>query len=196
MKKLLSLFLVLLSTFCGGVSSFAQPMPTQRRGESQNAACVLAWLDAHLNVREATGHNDGPAVAAIVRASGGDPRDHPEWCGFTRAAANRSCGLPYPAGGRQGAAAAWFRPGPRLVYQVGAVGRLEELRPGLCAGIWHDGGIHHITTVAELGRPVRAGRVPRTAWCKAGNESSGANAGVHRTCWPVAALYALSNWNY
>ena len=56
-------------------------------------------------------------------------------------------------------------------------------------------GIHHVAAVAELGRPVRAGRAPRTVWTLAGNEGSGRTAGLRRTLYPIGAIDGLANWN-
>ena len=166
------------------------------QASAQPAACTLDWLRAHLNVREATGRNDGPAVAAIVRAGGGNPLQRPEWCGFTQTAANRACGLPYPANGMQGAAAAWFRPGPRLVYQLGTKGSLDSLKPGYKAGLWYGTAVHHITCLAVEGRPTRRGRAARGWYCLGGNEGRGAEAGLHYTFYSSGSLFAVSNWTY
>ena len=174
----------------------AAPRSASRVAQGRNATLIVLWLTQRLDVREATGHNDGPGVAAIVRAGGGDPRDRPEWCGYTRAAAQRSVGLPIPLAGMQGAARAWFVPSPRLLYRAGSVGSLDSLRVGLCGGVWHRENIHHIVTIAELGRPLRKGRAPRTVWCLAGNEGVGLNAGLHRSLYPATAMFALANWLY
>lgn len=164
--------------------------------QAQRAACTLDWLHQHLNVREATGRNDGPAVAAIIRAGGGTAADRPEWCGFTQTAANKSCGLPFPANGMQGAARYWFLPGPRLVYTLGGKGTFEAIQPGYKVGIWHGNAIHHITCAETPGRAVRKGRPARGWWCLAGNEGTGTSAGVHRTFYAAPSIYAAANWLY
>lgn len=149
---------------------------------------TVQWLQERLNVREATGHNDGPAVAALVRAGGGNPNDRPEWCGFTQAADQRAHGLPIPAAGMQGAARAWF-PASRRVS-------LDSARPGHLAGFDYGAGIHHVARVAVLGKPLRAGRPPRSVWTIAGNEGRGTNAGIHLTNYPAQNIAAFANWFY
>ncbi|MGI4864200.1 MAG: hypothetical protein ACRYFZ_09785 [Janthinobacterium lividum] len=194
--RYLSILLVSLLSF---LTSWAQP---SRAGQAANATCVLGFLHAHEYVREATGRNDGPAVAALVRAGGGEysASYKPEWCGFTQAAANRSCSLPIPKNGMQGAAAAWFplkgSEASRTLFRRGVMGSIDSIRVGLKAGFDYGRGIHHIACVAELGRPVRKGRAPRTLYTLAGNEGKGTNAGLHRTLYPISSIDGLSNWNY
>ena len=160
--------------------------------------CALPWLTARLTATESTGYNRGPLVDVITRAGGGQPGQ--EWCGFTQAAANRACGKPIPRNGMQGAAAAWFPlTGPdarRTVYHRAAGrGSLDSIRVGQKAGFDYGRGIHHVAAVAELGRPVRAGRAPRSVFTLAGNEGSGRTAGLRRTLYPIGAIDGLSNWN-
>ena len=169
---------------------------TPRARQTANAAATLDWLTARLYVRELTGRNDGPAVAAIIKAGGGTASERPEWCGFTQAAANRACKLPIPAAGMQGAARTWFTPGPRLVYRRGSYGSIDSIRIGLKAGFDYGAGIHHVAAVAQLGRPVRAGRAPRSVVTIAGNEGSGTAAGMHRTTYSITSIDALANWLY
>ena len=147
---------------------------------------TVQWLQERLDIREATGHNDGPDVAALIRGGGGNPADRPEWCGFTQAADQRAHGLPIPGGGMQGAAAAWFPLARRVP--------LGLVQVGYQAGFWHHGGIHHITRVAVLGRPLRAGRPPRTVWTIGGNEGRGTSAGMHLTGYGAGNIAAFSNW--
>ena len=178
------------------VRASAQP---SRARETANAVCTLDFLRAHLSVRESEGNNAGPGVRALVLAGGGDYSSayHPEWCGFTQAAANRSCGLPIPKNGMQGAAAAWFTPGPRLVFhRARAYGSIDSIRPGLKCGFDYGRGIHHIGCVAVLGRPVRAGRAPRSLYTLAGNEGRGTDAGVKLSLYSIGSIDALANWLY
>lgn len=151
---------------------------------------TVQWLLDRQWIREATGRNDGPAVAALVRAGGGEytATYHPEWCGFTQAADQLAHGLPIPKNGMQGAAAAWFPPN-RLVS-------LDAVEIGHQAGFDYSHGIHHIARVAVLGRPVRPGRPPRNIWTIAGNEGRGTTAGVHLTNYPATNIAAFSNWLY
>jgi hypothetical protein len=196
MRKLLAL---LLLVHCSLFKVAAQP--TSRARQAQAASCTLKWLADHQLARETAGKNRGPLVDAIVRAGGGVPAQAPEYCGFTQAAANRSCGLPIPGRGMQGAAKAWF---PLTGAQVArtlfdrATGRgsIDSIAVGLKAGFHYGRGIHHVAAVAELGRPVRAGRAPRSVWTWAGNEGKGTAAGMHRSLYPIGAIDALSNWNY
>lgn len=195
----LSIFLALLSLFLLDSSAQAQ---TTRAQQAQAGQCVLSFLHAHKYVREATGRNDGTDVAALVRAGGGEysATYKPEWCGFTQAAANRSCGLPIPRNGMQGAARAWFPlTGPdaaRTVFRRGVKGSIDSIAVGQKAGFDYGKGIHHVACIDELGRPVRSGRAPRTLYTLAGNEGKGTNAGLHRTLYPITSIDGLSNWNY
>lgn len=149
---------------------------------------TVQWLQERLYIRELTGRNDGPEVAALVRAGGGNPADHPEWCGFTQAADQRAHGLPIPSGGMQGAARAWFPSARRL--------SLAQAQPGHLAGFDYGQGLHHVARVAVLGKPLRPGRPPRTVWTIAGNEGRGTNAGIRFTNYPSANIAAFSNWLY
>jgi len=168
---------------------------------AQAQSCALPWLAARLSAVESTGYNRGPLVDKIIVAGGGNPyvRKSPEWCGFTQAAANRACGCPIPRNGTQGRAAAWFPlTGPdahRTVFFRGRRGSIDSIRAGQKAGFDYGAGIHHVNAVAELGRPVRAGRAPRSVWCVGGNEGTGATAGVKRNLWPVTSIDGLSDWS-
>lgn len=160
--------------------------------------CALPYLTAHLGAVESAGYNRGPMVDAIVRAGGG--KTSQEWCGFTQAAANRSCGQPIPRNGGQGAARNWFPlAGPdaarTLFHRAAGRGSIDAIAVGQKAGYDFGRGIHHVNAVAELGRPVRAGRAPRAVWCLGGNEGTGPTAGLKRSLWPVASIDALSNWS-
>ena len=192
MSKLLATVMLSLATFF-----VASSQPTSRARQAQAATCTLDWLRAHQAARETWGTNRGPLVDPIIRAGGGNPADRPEWCGFTQAAANRACGLPIPAGGMQGAARAWFTPGPRLVWlRARNYGSIDSIRPGLKAGFDYGAGIHHIACVATLGRPLRAGRAPRSLYTYAGNEGTGPTAGLHYTLYSITSIDALANWLY
>ncbi|MGI4884289.1 MAG: hypothetical protein ACRYFR_04950 [Janthinobacterium lividum] len=196
MRKLLATVMLSLATFF-----VASAQPATRARQAQAATCTLAWLTAHQTARETAGTNRGPLVDAIVKAGGGVPAQAPEWCGFTQAAANRSCGLPIPAAGMQGAARAWFPlTGPQaqrtLYHRAAGRGAIDSIRIGLKAGFDYGRGIHHIAAVASLGRPVRAGRAPRSLYTLAGNEGNGPTAGLHLTLYALTAIDALANWNY
>ena len=159
----------------------AQPAPPTAVG-----VATVQWLQARAYIRELTGNNDGPDVAALVKAGGGDPAQRPEWCGFTQAACQRAFGLPIPGGGMQGAARAWF-PAARRVA-------LTATAPGDLAGFDYGRGIHHVARVAVLGKPLRAGRPPRSVWTLAGNEGRGTNAGIHLTNYPAQNIAAFGRW--
>ncbi|MDO7849939.1 hypothetical protein Q5H92_26505 [Hymenobacter sp. M29] len=148
-------------------------------GQLQAQTCALPWLTARLSARESAGYNRGPLVDAIVRAGGGAPGQ--EWCGFTQAAANRSCGQPIPRAGLQGTARNWFPlagpdAGRTVFHRAAGRGRLDAIAVGQKAGYDFGRGLHHVNAVAELGRPLRAGRAPRAVWCLGGNEGTGATA--------------------
>ena len=157
------------------------------------AECCIAWLRARLWVREATGHNDGPAVAAIIAANNGNPRD--EWCGHTQADAQRSCGLPVPKG--SGGSYNWFLDRVRTFYLVGVRGTLDAIQPGHLVGIYSPkrGRIAHITRAVQVVPPLRKGRPPRGFYCIGGNEGSGTNAGMHLTYYPSGGIHAAANWS-
>lgn len=180
------------------LASLAVPLPKQldRAAQARNAVATIAWLQARLAIREATGRNDGPAVAALVRAGGGVASQHPEWCGFTQAACQRAHGLPIPARGMQGAARAWFQDAHRTYYLAGQRGALDSIKPGHQAGFNYGRGIHHITRFVEVVPPLRKGRPPRGFYTIGGNEGRGLNAGVHRTYYPSQNIAAASNWLY
>jgi hypothetical protein len=180
---------------------YANAQPAPRASQAQAATCTLQFLTAHLWVRESQGSNAGPGVQQLVKAGGGDYRQKPEWCGFTQAAANRNCGLPIPRNGMQGAARAWFPlTGPdaarTIWHRAAGRGSIDSIRLGLKAGFDYGRGVHHIAAVAQLGRPVRAGRAPRTVWTLAGNEGRGTDAGLKLTLYPIGAIDALANWLY
>ncbi|NML67589.1 hypothetical protein HHL22_20505 [Hymenobacter sp. RP-2-7] len=196
MKKLLLLaWLPLLLCFTGQ----AQP-----RRDPRVQAATLDWLRARLGVREASGRNDGPAVAAIIKAGGGVPAQRPEWCGFTQAANQRAHGLPIPAAGMQGAARCWFTDAtgkvllPRTFYHVGRRGVLDSIQPGDLVGFaWRPSVIiHHVTRADERVAPLRKGRPPRGFYCLGGNEGRGAKAGLHRTFYFATAVTAAARWDY
>ena len=196
MRKLLILCQVLVM-----LCHLAQAQPAPRVVQARNAQFTIDWLTGRLWVREATGRNDGPAVADIIRAGGGVPAQRPEWCGFTQAADNRAHGLPIPRNGMQGAARAWFPlTGPdaerTLFHRAAGIGSIDSIRLGLQAGFDYGRGIHHVAKVAKLGRPVRAGRAPRNVYTLAGNEGTGTNAGLKLTLYPIGAIDALGNWLY
>jgi hypothetical protein len=192
MRKLLALLLLVQ---CSLFNVVAQP--TSRARQAQAAACTLKWLADHQAARETAGKNRGPLVDPIIRAGGGVPAQRPEWCGFTQAAANRSCGLPIPRNGMQGAAAAWFPlKGPDAARTLWDRKTIDSIALGLKAGFDYGNGIHHVAEVAELGRPMRAGRAPRSVWTWAGNEGKGTAAGLYRSLYPIGAIDALSNWLY
>ena len=181
----------------------AQAQPAARACQAQAATCTLAFLRSYLWVRESQGYNAGPGVEQLVRAGGGEYRAtyKPEWCGFTQAAANRSCKLPIPGKGMQGAARAWFpttgSDAGRLVFHRAAGrGSIDSIRLGLKAGFDYGAGIHHVAAVAQLGRPVRAGRAPRSVYTLAGNEGKGTAAGLKLTLYSITSIDALANWLY
>lgn len=183
--KTLLLLLLAVST------SYAQPA----RNPATTKA-TLDWLTARLGVREATGHNDGPAVAAIVTAGGGVATQRPEWCGFTQAACQRASKLPIPKNGMQGAARAWFADIARTYYRPGVRGGLGDIQPGDLAGFDYGRGIHHITRFAQVVPGLRPGRPPKGFYTLGGNEGRGTNAGLHLTYYPAANIAAAARWDY
>jgi hypothetical protein len=193
--------LFVISCWLLAISSQLAARPAPRAVQARNAQLTIDWLTGRLWVREATGRNDGPGVADIIRAGGGVPAQRPEWCGFTQAAANRAHKLPIPRNGMQGAATAWFPlTGPdaerTLFHRAARVGSIDSIRLGLQAGFDYGRGIHHVAKVAKLGRAVRPGRAPRNVYTLAGNEGSGTNAALKLTLYPIGSIDALGNWLY
>lgn len=191
--------LLLLAVSCQLVAT-AQP----RRNPATQASTVK-WLADRGTVREATARpgNDGPTVAAIIKAGGGPPAQHPEWCGFTQAADQRAHGLPIPAHGLQGAARYWFvdghkRPLPRCFYYAGQRGALDSVQAGDLLGFARGANpdIHHITRAAVKVPPLRRGRPPRGYWSWGGNEGRWPNAGMHYTYYPGPNITAAARWDY
>jgi len=185
---------------CAAYVAKAQP----RRNPATQAS-TIKWLADRGGVREATRYpgNDGLAVAAIIRAGGGNPAEHPEHCGFTQAADQRAHGLPIPAGGMQGAARAWFvdaqrRPLPRCFYYGGQRGVLDSVQAGDLLGFAYrpNPTIHHITRAAKQVPALRRGRPPRGYWSWGGNEGRWPNAGMHYTFYPGPNITAAARWDY
>lgn len=179
-----------------------QPLPP-RNPAVQTA--TVRWLADRRTVREATARpgNDGPAVAALIKAGGGVPGEHPEWCGFTQTADQRAHGLPIPASGLQGAARYWFvdvrkRLLPRTFFYVGQRGALDNVQPGDLLGFaWRPNpDIHHITRAALAVPALRRGRPPRGYWSWGGNEGRWPNAGLHYTFYPGPNITAAARWDY
>ncbi|MDB5270872.1 MAG: hypothetical protein JWP58_3912 [Hymenobacter sp.] len=155
--------------------------------QQANAACLLDWQQAQANLREATGHNDGAGVLALVRAGGGRPGD--EWCGFFQRAAQVHCQLPYPAGA--GGSYNWFLVNnPRTFYLRGQRGSVGDIQPGHKVGFYNPakGRISHIGSVRAT---TRNGFVTDE-----GNTGTGRNAGVHRLSRGKGEIYAGANWLY
>jgi len=177
----------------------------QPRRNPATQAKTVKWLADRGNVREATARpgNDGPAVAAIIRAGGGTPAQRPEWCGFTQAGDQRAHGLPIPANGLQGAARYWFvdvknRLLPRTFYYAGQRGVLDSIQQADMLGFaWRPNlVIHHITRADKAVPPLRRGRPPRGFWSWGGNEGRFPNAGMHYTYYPAANITAAARWDY
>lgn len=178
----------------------------QPRRNPTTQASTVEWLVARATTREATARpgNDGPAVAAIIRAGGGDPTHKPEWCGFTQAADQRAHGLPIPARGMQGAARCWFTDATgkvlldRCFYYAGRRGSLDSIQQGDHLGFaWRPNPIiHHITRADKAVPPLRKGRPPRGFWSWGGNEGRYPNAGMKYTFYPAANITAASRWDY
>ena len=185
MKNLLLLLLLV------GVGAPAQPAP-------RPVPATVQWLVDRLWVREATGRNDGPAVAALVKAGGGNPADRPEWCGFTQAADQRAHRLPIPPHGMQGAARAWFyAASPRTCYLAGRRGALADIAPGDLVGFAYgrDPVVHHIARDQAVVPSDQKSRPPRGFWVLAGNEGRGPNAGLHLSYYPGPNIAAASRWD-
>ncbi len=189
MSKLLTWLLLIVSW------QVAVAQPT-RAVQARNAAAVLAWHTAHLNVREATGRNDGPEIDAWLRLVG-SPRYSP-WCGATQGQCQHDCRLPLPAAA--GAAKSWAV--PARTYYVRAVrGSLDSLRPGHVVMFYYAnlGRIGHVGRLVMAQRPIRKGRAARGWLVVAGNTGTGGGrdgAGVHQYFYPAAELYAVANWLY
>ena len=179
--------------------------PAQSRRNPATQARTVKWLADRGAVREATARpgNDGPAVAAINSAGGGNPATFPEHCGFTQAADQRAHGLPIPGNGLQGAARYWFvnpanRLLPRTFYYAGQRGVLDSVQAGDLLGFaWRPNPtIHHITRAAVRVPPLRKGRPARGYWSWGGNEGRWPNAGMHYTYYPGPNITAAARWDY
>jgi hypothetical protein len=193
-KLLLILLLAIIFALWWAASVSAQTLPP--RNAVATAACIK-WLMARQTIREATGRNDGPAVAALVKAGGGDPSIRPEWCGFTQAACQKANGLPIPGAGMQGAARAWFpKEGLRTTYLVGVRGTLDVIGPGDLVGFDYGRGIHHVARCKEVVPALRKGRPPRAFYTLAGNEGRGTNAGLHLTYYAAPNIDAAARWDF
>jgi len=192
-------FAICLSILLGFLTS---PLAAQPRRNPLVQAATCEWLRERLWIRESTGHNDGPAVAVIVKAGGGVPGQKPEYCGFTQTADQRAHGLPIPRNGMQGAARAWAPlTGPdakRTFYYAGRFGVLDSIQQGdiVCFAWRPNPVIHHVTRADELVRALRKGRPPRGCYTLAGNEGHGTNAGFHRTFYPGPNITAAARWDY
>jgi hypothetical protein len=155
----------------------------------------LAWSAAHLYVREATGHNDGPEIDAWARALGIPLRS--PWCGAFQAAGQRACGLPVPPGA--GGARNWFRDPHRTYFLRGQRGRVDDVAVAHQVGFYYVnlGRIGHIGQVVALAQGRRRGRPARGYLVRAGNTGSGGGrdgAGVHDLFYAAADVYAAANW--
>jgi hypothetical protein len=158
---------------------------------------VLQWSVQQLNVRELTGHNDGPIIGVWLRATGNKEGD--SWCGAYQAAGQRSCGLPYPAGAA--GSYNWFKDPKRTYYRQGLRGTVDSLRPGHQVGFYYAnlGRIGHIGRAVAAGRPIRKGRPARGWYVNAGNTGAGGGrdgGGVRVVFYPSASIYAAANWLY
>lgn len=169
-----------------------------RAVQATNAKKVLAWSNAHLNVREATGRNDGPEVEAFLRVTGnrkGDP-----WCGAYQAAGNKACGLPIPAGA--GGARNWTLPGNRRTYYIrGQRGSLDSLKPGHQITFYYAnlGRVGHVGRLMQPTRSIRRGRPARGWYTNEGNTGTGGGregAGVKQLFRSSTDFYAAANWLY
>ncbi len=173
----------------------AQPLAAQ--APRQGVACLLASSATRLNVREATGNNDGPAVELVQRLAGARVGIDP-WCGCERNYWNILCGRPRPAW--PAAAANWSKPAdPRTFYMRGVRGSVDSLKVGDTVTFYYTnlGRVGHVGMVVAKGRPLRAGRAPRFLTIRAGNTGSGGGrdgAGVHDSPYAPASIYAGSNW--
>jgi len=166
------------------------PKLSARVRQALNGACTIAWLRTRLWWRE-TSYNAGPGITEIIRANGGSPRE--EYCGDTQAGAQRSCSLPVPAGSN--GSYNWFL-NPKRNTLLGHAGSFDSTRQGYKIGIFNarKGRIAHITAADVV---VTSRNAPaRGAWCIGGNEGSGTKAGMHRTWYPKANIYAAANYNY
>ncbi len=165
-----------------------------RAVQAQRAAAATLWLQQHLYLKESTGYNRDPLIDSWARAVGVSLGS--EWCGLTQWACQRALKLPTPSG--PAGSYNWFKDPARTYYVQGQRGSLDSIRAGHPLGIYNArrGRIAHITRCISLGRSVRAGRPARAFWCIAGNEGSGANAGVHLTLYPATSIHAAANWLY
>ena len=211
MRQLAILFTVLASFLASYPlhAQVAHPSPPSpqgvgvRGGAAHRAkpgavACQLQAAAADLHVRELTGRNDGPEVLArqkLAKAKAGDP-----WCGCEMHWQQQACGLPSPAW--PAAARNWSDgTSARTFFIRGTRGALDSIRPGHMVTFYYTnlGRVGHVGKVVALGRPVRAGRAPRTFVVNAGNTGTGGGrdgAGVYNVTYQAYQIYAGANWSY
>lgn len=192
-RLLLVFLLVIALCVAMALPGHAQP---GRAIQARNATAVLAWHATHLNVREATGNNDGPQIDAWLRLVGSPLRS--PWCGATQGACQVANRLPMPRAA--GAARSWAVP-VRTYYVRAVRGALDSLRPGHCVLFYYAnlGRIGHIGRLVAAQRPLRKGRPARGWLVVAGNTGTGGGrdgAGIHQYFYPAADLYAVANWLY
>lgn len=121
-------------------------------------AAVVRQAEAMLDVREATGHNDGPAVEAILATV--DLAAGASWCGAFVYAAHYHAGVQLPTPARSYAwAPTWTA--KRVIWKVGdlkaiapspsAKERGVEPGPGDVFGLWfaNKGRVAHVGIVQD-----------------------------------------------
>lgn len=95
-----------------------------------------------------TGYNSGPRVDLYLRASGNRPGEY--WCSafVTWVFLQNAVRVPRDPG----AARNYFRNGPTLLYQRGALGKLEIAQPGDVVGYYYGnlGRIGHIGFIEQV----------------------------------------------
>jgi hypothetical protein len=192
-RYLAGLAAVVCSLRAGG-----QPRPVSRAQQKANASCLLKSSAARLNVREATGRNDGPQVEAAQRAAGakkGDP-----WCGCEQYVEQKLCGLPTPAWAA--AAANWTLAGNSRTYYIrGQRGVADSIQVGDQVTFYYAnlGRVGHVGRNVQATRSLRRGRPARGFIVRAGNTGSGGGrdgAGVHDVFYAATDVYAAANWKY
>jgi|GEM_PF-3520889 len=171
--------------------------PAQAQAPRPGTAKLLAVSASRLRVREATGRNDGVEVEAAQRLAGARVGIDP-WCGCERNWWNVKAGRACPAW--PAAAANWTKPSSaRTFYIRGQRGQLDSLRIADTVTFFYSnlGRVGHVGMVVATGRPLRAGRPPRTYLVRAGNTGSGGGregAGVHDVTYSAESLYAAATW--
>ncbi|MBC6698085.1 hypothetical protein [Hymenobacter sp. BT190] len=180
------------------LTSLACPAQIASRAKPAAIECQLQASAERMHVRERTGRNDGPEVEAAQKAAGAKKFD--PWCGCEMFVQQQSCGLPSPKW--PAAARNWSQlTSTRTFFIRGLRGSVDSVRLGTIVTFYYAnlGRVGHVGKVVGVGRPLRAGRAPRTFLVNSGNTGRGGGrdgAGVYNVNYPAYQIYGGANWSY